>query len=82
MSNCQDELGTDDLDRHCGDCDVLTDALRNFEQQRRQAEDERWRQPDGSDEGDEAYLAKLKALEHLRDCALEVLLKHQSLEHR
>jgi hypothetical protein len=28
-----------------------------------------------------AYLARMKKLEHRRNCALEVLLKHQSLEH-
>jgi hypothetical protein len=30
---------------------------------------------------EDAYLAKLRKLERRRDCALEVLLKHQGLEH-
>jgi hypothetical protein len=31
---------------------------------------------------EDAYLARLSKLRRRRDCALEVLLKHQSLEHR
>jgi hypothetical protein len=73
---------------HCGDCDVLTDALRDLEQQCREVEDGRAlngirlrKDFDVSFQEEQDYLARLKKLEHRRDCALEVLLKHQRLEH-
>ena len=76
--------------RHCTDCDVLTEALRDMEQQCREAEDERFRDISLSSKKsserliveEDAYQARLNKLQHRRDCALEVLLKHQSLEHR
>lgn len=75
--------------RYCEDCRVLTDALRDMEQQCCEAEDERYRDSpfcSGSDidaltREEDAYLAKLSKLQRRRDCALEVLLKHQGLEH-
>jgi hypothetical protein len=75
---------------YCGDCRVLTEALQDIEQQCREAEDERFQDFSASltlnvDEltrQEDAYLAKLSKLQHRRNCALEVLLKHQSLEHK
>ncbi len=73
--------------RYCEDCRVLTEALRDMEQQCREAEDEAYRDFTNSRDVDEmtreedAYLAKLSKLQRRRDCALEVLLKHQGLEH-
>lgn len=76
--------------RHCTDCEVLTEALRDAEQQCREAEDGRnveaavtastKMNPLLCEENE--YLARIKKLEHRRNCALEVLLKHQLLEHR
>lgn len=75
--------------RYCEDCRVLTDALRDMEQQRREAEDQHYRNSPLSLGGigplsceEDAHQAKLNKLLRRRDCALEVLLKHQSLEHR
>jgi len=60
----------------CDQCEYLIDALREFEAQCREVEDK------GCREITEAtYFAKLRKFEHLRDCALDVLLKHQKLEH-
>ena len=75
--------------RHCTDCDILIDALRDMEQQCREAEDERFRDLsvfstksfDRLNFEEDEYQEKLNRLQHRRDCALEVLLKHQSLEH-
>ena len=76
--------------RGCADCEILTEALRDIERERREAEDEEnERLFSGSitaqqellrDEKD--YLTRMKKLEHRRDCALEVLFKHQQLEHK
>jgi hypothetical protein len=91
MTNNEDESELfEDNSRHCDDCDVLVEALRDNEQQCREAEDERAgisrclvkaENPDGSFLEEQAHFAKMKKLEHRRDCALEVLLKHQKLEH-
>jgi hypothetical protein len=75
------------LPRHCFDCDVLTEALRDMEEQCREAEDDRTREAslavgksvDRLLGEEEAYQVKLRELQHRRNCALEVLLKHQSL---
>jgi len=74
----------------CGDCAVLTEALRDIEQQRREAEDEHLlkmatstnRDAERLSAEDDLHQRKLNKLLRRRDCALEVLLKHQSLEHR
>ena len=71
----------------CGDCELLTEALRDYEMQCREAEDDHMHALCGFagadvDAVDDFYLAKIKKLEHRRDCALDVLLKHQRLEHR
>jgi hypothetical protein len=73
--------------QYCEDCRVLTEALRDMEQQCREAEDERFREirlrgdADAVGREEERYIAKLSKLERRRDSALEVLLKHQRLEH-
>lgn len=85
-----DDLREDDARTHyCEDCRVLTDALRDMEQQCREAEDASYRglpssRPDinALTREEYAYLAKLNKLQRRRDCALKVLLKHQSLEHK
>ena len=74
---------------YCEDCRVLTDALRDMEQQCRDTEDERISTAsvlsrDGGERfirDEEDYLAKLWKLQRRRDSALEVLLAHQRLEH-
>lgn len=76
--------------RYCEDCLVLMDALRDMEQQCREAEDEGLHKSSSSyrrenrtlDNQEEFYLAKLGKLQRRRDAALEVLLKHQSIEHK
>jgi hypothetical protein len=80
--------GYEEWPRYCGDCRVLTEALRDMEQQCREAEDDHYRDfpisrcdIDALDRVENAYLAKLSKLQRRRDCALEVLLKHQGLEH-
>ncbi|PYX94630.1 MAG: hypothetical protein DMG71_11935 [Acidobacteria bacterium] len=75
--------------RHCFDCDTLTEALRDLEQQCREAEDKRRCEAvlslindyDEMIRDEERYLARIRKLEHRRNCALELLLKHQRLEH-
>ena len=74
--------------RYCEDCRILTEALQEMEQQCREAEDEGLPVNSPCSSGhvealtspEEAYLAKLRKLQRRRDCALEVLLKHQGLE--
>jgi len=93
----KDDYADDDLDetcesrwRYCEDCRILTDALRDMEQQCREAEDKRFRESDflrratssRSLDDEQAYLTNLAKLQRRRDSALEVLLKHQSLEHK
>ena len=76
-------------DLGCEDCNVLMDALREAERQCRAVEHERTRKgltftKDGSDAAyleEHDYAQMLKTLEHRRNCALEVLLKHQKFEH-
>ena len=75
--------------RYCEDCRVLTEALRDMEQQCRELEDGRYRglslssskTADLLTREEDAYQARLSKLQRRRDCALEVLLKHQGLEH-
>ena len=83
-SGCTEDVGT-----YCEDCRVLTEALRDLEQQYREVEDERLHSVSVLSRGgtdriirDEcAYLLKLGKLQRRRNFALEVLLKHQRLEH-
>jgi len=91
MNDCDEESDPHEISpRHCTDCDILTKALRDAEQQCREAEDRRNLEVAASTSrklsqlrcAEDAYLARMKKLEHRRNCALEVLLKHQSLEHR
>jgi hypothetical protein len=88
MADCVDEYDSYN-ERHCSECEVLTEALRDLEQQCREAEDQRLRVGvfDSSTSygnllrEEEAYFARIQKLELRRDYALEVLLKHQQLEH-
>lgn len=75
-------------DYRCESCSVLVDALREAERQCREAEDERaviLTTSNGSlhagFEHENEFLARIRKLERRRDCALEVLLKHQRFEH-
>ena len=76
-------------ERHCSECEMLTEALRDLEQQCREAEDQRLREGvlDSSKSysnvlrEEEMYVARIQKLELRRNYALEVLLKHQQLEH-
>jgi hypothetical protein len=72
---------------YCGDCELLTEALRDLEMQCREAENEQIRALsnfcyEDASHMEENYSLKIKKLEHRRNCALEVLIKHQQLEHR
>jgi len=78
----------DSASRHCTDCDFLIDALRDQEQQCREAEEERtkgamspsYKSCEPLRHEEELYIAKKKKLEYRRNCASEVLL-NQRLEH-
>ncbi len=85
-----ERTGCDEETRRCEDCDVLLEALRDAEQQCREFEDagarvaERSWAAGFSDEllqEENDRLARLRKLERRRDCALDVLLKHQRLDH-
>ena len=83
-----DRSEIDSGDRYaCDDCNVLVEALRDAEKQCREAEDERLQHARTTKSfeailtEEQQFLAKIKKLEHRRDCALEVLAKHQRLEH-
>lgn len=73
----------------CGECEILMEALRDAEQQCREAEDDRAfiamgeSVPKFAEPWDDEclYFNRLRKLERRRDCAFEVLLKHQRLEH-
>ena len=75
---------------HCADCSWLMDALREVEKQYREADDELNRKvtlapsPGSQESSDLARVLeeKILKLKCRRDCALDVLLKHQALEHR
>jgi hypothetical protein len=76
-------------DSGCEGCNVLMEALREAERQCRELEDAGASRglsfmKDGSDAAyveEQDYLLKLQVLERRRNCALEVLLKHQKFEH-
>jgi hypothetical protein len=83
-----DHLETCDFETpHCVDCDFLIEALRDLEAQCREAEDqfavcstgmtgEQWQRVQSE------RSARLSKLEYRRNCALDILFKHQELEHR
>ena len=79
----------DEEERYCEDCTILIEALRDMEQQCREAEDESlrtdsflsFRETEILVRDEQAYLARLEKLQRRRNCALELLLKHQALEH-
>ena len=78
-----------DADGCCEDCQILTEALQEIEQQRREAERQGpraefsslARQANDYTRDEITYLAKLEKLRRRRDCALEVLFQHQKIEH-
>jgi hypothetical protein len=83
-----DSEGIDNRSPYCEDCKWLVDAVRDLEQQRREATDQRSREvgflSKVSSEivrGEEVFLSKMKTLELRRNAALDVLAKHQELEH-
>ena len=85
-----DQYESDDsISSGCGDCEVLMEALRDAEQQCREAEDKRAqiaatfpvKTVEQLFDDEREYSVKMDKLEHRRNCALEVLLKHQRLEH-
>lgn len=74
---------------YCEDCKWLTDAVRDLEQQRREAIDQCSRELGSlskfSEEfgrTEERFLARMRTLDHRRNAALDVLAKHQQLEHQ
>ena len=74
---------------HCEDCDVLTEALRDIEQQCREVENEGVRLSLESCRGmleevlrkENTRMARIRKLRRRRDAALDVLFMHQRLEH-
>ena len=78
-----------EMEFYCEDCRILIDALRDMEDQCREAEDQRLSTASipsisamhQTVEDEMLYLGRLEKLQRRRDCALEVLLKHQRLEH-
>jgi len=73
----------------CASCETLTEALREAEQQCREIEDE-WASiaatlAKGAIEqlllSEREHSTRIATLERRRNCALEVLLKHQRLDH-
>lgn len=72
----------------CANCETLTEALREAEQQCREAEDE-WIGIAALYKGtieeclskEREHSMRVLKLERRRNCALEVLLKHQRLDH-
>ena len=91
----QDSYGDDSSDNsdevgYCEECKWLMDAVRDYEQQCREAENQRANDTNLFDQvvterivGNETlFLAKIRRLERRRDAALDVLAKHQQLEHQ
>jgi hypothetical protein len=84
-----DSVDNLDESRYCEHCKWLTEAVRDLELQRREAIDQRNREaallsqsPDERVSGEELFIFKMKRLEHRRNAALDVLAKHQQLEHQ
>lgn len=73
----------------CSECNYLLEALRDMEQQCREVETARfdelkYRSETSYDQlvgKEHVYQIRMKALEQRRDYALELLMKHQRLEH-
>jgi hypothetical protein len=87
----ESEIPIDNLDgnRYCEDCKWLTEAVRDFEQQRREVMHQHSRGigPFSKFSGDlagseELFFSKMSTLDHRRNAALDVLAKHQQLEHQ
>jgi hypothetical protein len=85
------EEAIDGLDgsRYCEDCRWLLEAVRDLEQQRCDAIEQRSQKlgfrSKLSDEfvrREELFLSKMRALESRRNAALDVLAKHRQLDHR
>jgi hypothetical protein len=84
-----DAIGNSEEGRYCEDCKWLTEAVRDFEQQRREAMDQYSHDvvilskfSGDLVRSEEFFLSKMRTLEHRRDAALDVLAKHQQLEHQ
>ena len=84
------EDSLDSSDGYCEECKWLMEAVRDFEQQRREVEDQRMRDAEASVgktpeevvRDEMLFLAKSRKLEYRRNAALDVLAKHQQLEHQ
>ena len=84
----EDAIGNHEGSRYCEDCRWLTEAVRDYERQRREAMDQyshdvallsKFSGDLGRSE--EPFLSKMRTLEHRRDAALDVLAKPQQLGH-
>jgi flagellar motility protein MotE (MotC chaperone) len=81
-----------DCARHydCRDCEWLMDALRDLEQQRREITDTHQKEirdcesnsPGSLADREQRFSSRMKTLERRRNSTLDVLAKHQVLEHR
>jgi hypothetical protein len=85
------EEAIDGLDgsRYCENCKWLLEAVRDLEQQRCEAIEKRSRKEGFvskfSDElvrREELFLSKMRTIERRRKAALDVLAKHQQLDHQ
>ncbi len=84
-----DTVDNQEEDRYCEDCKWLTEAVRDLELQRREAVDQYSHDvviltkfSGNLERSEELYLSKMRTLDHRRDAALDVLAKHQQLEHQ
>jgi len=85
----EDPIDNPDGIRYCEDCKWLTDAVRDLEQQRREVIDQCSREigflskvSGEVTRVEEIFLTKMRTLDHRRNAALDVLAKHQQLEHQ
>jgi hypothetical protein len=85
----EDAIDGLDGSRYCEDCKWLLEAVRDLELQRCEAIEKRSHKAGFlskySDEfvrREELFLAKMRAIEHRRKAALDVLAKHRQLDHQ
>jgi hypothetical protein len=84
-----DRLEDQSSECDCSECNCFLEALRDMEQQCREAENARFRELEARSEmtceqlihEGHLYQIRMQTLERRRDYALELLAKHQRLEH-
>ncbi|MFI5114019.1 MAG: hypothetical protein ACHP7J_02660 [Terriglobales bacterium] len=85
----EDAIDNSNGNRYCENCKWLLEAVRDLEQQRCDAIEQRSRRlgflSKFSDEfvrREELFLSKMRAIEQRRKAALDVLAKHRQLDHQ